>query len=204
MQAAASPLMDQTNQPDSRMQKTDKLGDEQKRLRAAVIATRARLGDTKKHLCENEDEVDNFHSNWFTLPEDCLISREVQNHTCNRTTYTKLLRSMYEPLFSHVGIDASDVTKTLEESENDLRTAFYRIEAKKLVSAFHDKYGVSLSVEDVANEYRDARIEGFGRLEALGNMYLGCYGDYEPAGDDDWSLDDVSVMSKCVNAPCDD
>lgn len=201
MQAAASPLMDQTNQPDSRMQKSRKLGDEHKLLRTTLIATRARLGDTKKHLCENEDEVDNFHPNWFTLPNDCLISHEIQNHASNKATYMTLLRSMYEPLCSHVGIDTSDVTKTLAESENDLRTVFYRLEAEKLVSAFHDKYGVSFSVEDVAKEYRDARTEGLGRLEVLGNMYLGYFGDYEAAGDDDWSLDDASMMSKCVNAP---
>ena len=202
--ASIIPFQDKTNKDKVQRQPTLYVGKANDREEQVLAFVRAKLVSVKKHLCENEDEVDNFHPNLFTIPSNDAIKEALLRNLNVEIACADILHEMYESLLLGLGINSKINIKQLHLScNNDMRSVIYYLEATKLAIAFHEKYNILLCVGDISDAYRASRMEGFGRLDTLGKMHLCAFGEFEGAGSDEWDIDEVSMMDMFTNAPGD-
>ena len=196
-----SALLTKTHQDSTKQEKVQ--GSHSKYSKEDIVAEiRIKLIQMKKHLCDNKDEVDNFHPSWFCIPSDDTIKEIYIGSVSAERAYLKLLLDMYTPLLLELGIENDP--PTLHFFRYDLRMFVYSHQALKLDMAFDEKYNISCiscnGDNDVMHMYHSARMKGHGRLDTLGKMHLSCFGDFEVAGADDWDLEDESIIGLCINA----
>ena len=160
-----------------------------------VDLVRSKLELMKNHLCKSENEVDKFHPDWFTIPSDDAIKRKLLCNSNVEAAYEDILYEMYEPLLLGLRIKPNvNMKELLSSCKNDMRSLMYYLQATKLANAFNEKYNLSPCAGDIMEEYRESRMEGYGRLDTLGKIHLSCFGEYECAGSDDWDVDDASMV----------